>query len=88
MDKTDNERTQFAAENLKQDLEKASSNLEKSQKGKRISVMAGGGIVVGIIYAVINRKGFVGAVGYGMMGMALGTGIAAITSAFSNNGTA
>lgn len=81
--------TNNAHEGLKADLDKAAANLDKTQKGKRMSIMAGGGIVLGIIYAITARKGLVGAVGYGMMGMALGTGVAAITAAFkTRNGTA
>lgn len=79
-----------AADLLKQDLDKASSGLVESQKGKRVSIMAGGGILLGVIYAVIRSKGFIGAVGYGMMGMALGTGVACISAVFvkpNTNGT-
>lgn len=83
-----NERSVSSVEALKSDLDKAAGNLENTQRGKRVSIMAGGGIFIGILYAITTRKGFIGAVGYGMMGMALGTGIAAITGAFKTNGTA
>jgi len=69
-----------AAEHLKSDLDKAAADLGQSQKGKRVSIMAGAGIGVGVIYALIMRKGLIGAVGYGMMGMAVGTGLACISS--------